>query len=88
MPQAGTEQRPLILKNKKKGNRKLGLSSKFYSKENKQKYHQGWDRIFGGNNKDFNKKDIKSITGIGSSSKKEDTNTCKINFFTGCFIGQ
>ena len=49
MPQAGTEQRPLILKNKKKGNRKLGLSSKFYSKENKQKYHQGWDRIFGGN---------------------------------------
>ena len=25
--------------------------------------------------KDFNKKDIKSITGIGSSSKKEDTNT-------------
>jgi len=29
MPQAGTEQRPLILKNKKKGNRKSGLSSKF-----------------------------------------------------------
>ena len=48
MPQAGTEQRPLILKNKKKGNRKLGLSSKFLNKEDKQKYHQGWDRIFGG----------------------------------------
>ena len=56
MPQVGTEQRPLILKNKKKGNRKLGLSAKFYNKEDKQKYHQGWDRIFGGNNKDFNKK--------------------------------
>ena len=54
MPQVGTEQRPLILKNKKKGNRKLGLSAKFYSKENKQKYHQGWDRIFGDKNqKDY-----------------------------------
>ena len=38
MPQAGTEQRPLILKNKKKGNRKLGLSAKFYNKEDKQKH--------------------------------------------------
>ena len=50
MPQVGTDTRPVILKNKKKGNRKLGLSAKFYSKANKQKYHQGWDRIFGGNN--------------------------------------
>jgi len=57
MPQMGTEQRPLILKDKKKGNRKLGLSAKFYNKEDKQKYHQGWDRIFGGNNqKDYNRK--------------------------------
>ena len=57
MPQAGTEQRPLILKNKKKGNRKLGLSSKFLNKEDKQKYSTGWDRIFGGNNqKDYNRK--------------------------------
>ena len=51
MPQVGTEQRPLILKNKKKGNRKLGLSSKFYNKEDKQKYSEGWDRIFGKNGK-------------------------------------
>ena len=58
MPQMGSEQRPLILKNKKKGNRKLGLSAKFYNKEDKQKYSKGWDRIFGGNNKDFNKKKI------------------------------
>ena len=50
----GTDQRPVILKNKKKGNRKLGLSAKFYNKANKQKYHQGWDRIFGDNNqKDY-----------------------------------
>jgi len=50
MPQVGTEQRPLILKNKKKGNRKLGLSAKFYNKEDKQKYSKGWDRIFGQKN--------------------------------------
>ena len=57
MPQVGTEQRPLIFKNKKKGNRKLGLSAKFYNKEDKQKYSKGWDRIFGGNNqKDYNRK--------------------------------
>ena len=54
MSQAGTEQRPLILKNKKKGNRKLGLSSKFYNKKDKQLYSEGWDRIFG-NKKDFNR---------------------------------
>ena len=54
MPQVGTDTRPVILKNKKKGNRKLGLSAKFYNKANKQKYHQGWDRIFGDNNqKDY-----------------------------------
>jgi hypothetical protein len=51
MPQIGQEQRPLILKDKKKGNRKLGLSAKFYNKEDKQKYSKGWDRIFGKNGK-------------------------------------
>ena len=51
MPQIGQEQRPLILKDKKKGNRKLGLSAKFYNKEDKQKYSEGWDRIFGKNGK-------------------------------------
>ena len=51
MPQMGSEQRPVVLKNKKKGNRKLGLSAKFYNKEDKQKYSKGWDRIFGKNGK-------------------------------------
>ena len=55
MPQVGSDTRPLIFKNKKKGNRKLGLSSKFYNKKDKQLYSAGWDRIFG-NKKDFNKK--------------------------------
>ena len=36
MPQIGTNNKPVVLKNKKK----------FYSKENKQKYDAGWDRIF------------------------------------------
>jgi len=54
MPQIGNEQRPVILKNKNKGNRKLGLSSKFLNKEDKQKYNKGWDRIFGSKNqKDY-----------------------------------
>ena len=55
MAQIGNEQRPVILKNKKKGNRKLGVSAKFLTKKNKQLYSEGWDRIFG-NKKDFNKK--------------------------------
>ena len=51
MPQVGSDSRPVILKNKKRGNRKLGLGAKFLDKENKEKYNEGWDRIFG------NKKD-------------------------------
>ena len=46
MPQIGSEEQPIVLKNKKKNNQKLGLSGKFYSKENKDKYDAGWDRIF------------------------------------------
>ena len=51
MPQVGTDSRPVILKNKKRGNRTLGLGAKFLDKENKELYSKGWDRIFG------NKKD-------------------------------
>ncbi len=43
------------LKNKKKGNRKLGISAKFYNKQDKQLYSSGWDRIWG-NKKDFKRK--------------------------------
>ena len=56
MPQIGTDSRPVILKNKKRGNRKLGISAKFYNKKDKQLYSEGWDRIFGNKNKkDFNR---------------------------------
>ena len=47
MPQVGSDSQPVILKNKKKGNQKLGLNGKFYTKKNKEKYAEGWDRIFG-----------------------------------------
>jgi len=57
MPQVGTDSRPVILKNKKRGNRKLGVSAKFLNKKNKQLYSEGWDRIFG-NKKDFSRKKI------------------------------
>ncbi len=57
MPQIGTDSRPVILKNKKRGNRKLGISAKFYNKKDKQLYSEGWDRIFG-NKKDFSRKKI------------------------------
>jgi|TARA_R100001244_G_scaffold122922_1_gene92564 hypothetical protein len=55
MSEIGTEQQPIILKNKKKGNRKLGISAKFYNKQDKQLYSSGWDRIWG-NKKDFKRK--------------------------------
>tara|TARA_R100000329_G_scaffold34025_1_gene31692 strand:- start:446 stop:625 length:180 start_codon:yes stop_codon:yes gene_type:complete len=47
MPQISTDARPVILKNKKKGNRTLGLSGKHLSKKDKELYSKGWDRIFG-----------------------------------------
>ena len=46
MPQLGSDSKPLILKNQKSKNKKLGLSGKFYTKENQKKYEEGWDRIF------------------------------------------
>jgi hypothetical protein len=55
MSEIGTEQQPIILKNKKKGNRKLNLSAKFYNKKDKELYSEGYDRIWG-NKKDFNRK--------------------------------
>jgi len=50
MPQVGSDRQPVVLKNKKKNNQKLGLTGKFYSKENKKRYDAGWDRIFNNKN--------------------------------------
>ena len=46
MPQVGSDSQPVVLKNKKKGNKKLGLSGKFYKKESYDNYRDNYDRIF------------------------------------------
>ena len=50
MPQVGTDTRPVILKNKKKGNRKLVRAGSRMTREERQNYNKGWDRIFGSKN--------------------------------------
>ena len=50
MPSVGSEQKPVIISSKnKKKQRILGLTGKFYTKEEQSQYAEGWDRIFGGN---------------------------------------
>lgn len=44
MPQIGSEKNPVHFKTK--GNKKIGLSGSFYSKERKQNYNDNYDRIF------------------------------------------
>tara|TARA_R100001230_G_C5519508_1_gene57228 strand:- start:87 stop:272 length:186 start_codon:yes stop_codon:yes gene_type:complete len=60
MPQIGSEQKPIIFSSKNKGKKRvLGLTGKFYTKEEQSQYAEGWDRIFGENNakkKNDNKK--------------------------------
>tara|TARA_R110001583_G_scaffold8782_1_gene41577 strand:- start:205 stop:375 length:171 start_codon:yes stop_codon:yes gene_type:complete len=56
MPQIGNNKSPVIFKNPKKGNRTLGLGAKFLDKENKEKYNEGWDRIFGKKKDSYEKK--------------------------------
>ena len=51
MPQVGSEQKPVIFSSKnKKKQRILGLTGKFYTKEEQSQYAEGWDRIFGEKN--------------------------------------
>jgi hypothetical protein len=47
MPSVGSEQKPVIISSKnKKKKRILGLTGKFYTKEEQSQYAEGWDRIF------------------------------------------
>ena len=47
MPQIGSEQQPIVFSSKnKKKKRILGLTGKFYTKEEQSQYAEGWDRIF------------------------------------------
>ena len=51
MPQVGSEHKPVIFSSKnKKKQRVLGLTGKYYTKEEQSQYAKGWDRIFGEKN--------------------------------------
>tara|TARA_R100001224_G_scaffold112095_1_gene93717 strand:- start:902 stop:1102 length:201 start_codon:yes stop_codon:yes gene_type:complete len=58
MPQIGSEQQPIVFSSKnKKKKRILGLTGKFYTKEEQSQYAEGWDRIFNKKNKIEEKND-------------------------------
>jgi len=46
MPQIGSEQKPTTIGSKKRG-KVLGMTGGFYKPENKKKYDDNYDRIFG-----------------------------------------
>ena len=51
MPQIGSEQKPVVFSSKNKSKKRiLGLTGKFYTKEEQTQYAEGWDRIFGEKN--------------------------------------
>ena len=55
MPQIGTDARPVILKNKKKGNRKLISAGTRMTAKERQTYNKNWDKIFGKSQKNYNR---------------------------------
>ena len=57
MPQIGSEESPMIITKKKTG-RTLGLMGRWYTKENREKYAEGYKRIYG--DKKEAKKDAES----------------------------
>ena len=55
MPQVGTDSRPVILKNKKRGNRKLISAGTRMTAQESQTYKKNWDRIFNKSQKNYNR---------------------------------
>ena len=55
MPQVGTEARPVILKNKKRGNRKLISAGTRMTAQERKTYNKNWDRIFNKSQKNYNR---------------------------------
>ena len=55
MPQVGTDSRPVILKNKKKGNRKLISAGTRMTAQERKTYNKNWDRIFNKSQKNYNR---------------------------------
>jgi len=51
MPQLGSERSPLIMKNPKKGNRKLVRAGSRTTAEERQRYKDNWEVIFGNKKK-------------------------------------
>tara|TARA_R100000315_G_C5130362_1_gene74503 strand:- start:275 stop:451 length:177 start_codon:yes stop_codon:yes gene_type:complete len=55
MPQVGTDSRPVILKNKKRGNRKLISAGTRMTAQERKTYNKNWDRIFNKSQKNYNR---------------------------------
>ena len=55
MPQVGTDARPVILKNKKKGNRKLVSARNRITAQERKTCNKNFDRIFGKTQKNYNR---------------------------------
>ena len=55
MPQVGTDSRPVILKNKKRGNRKLISAGTRMTAQERKTYNKNFDRIFGKPQKNYNR---------------------------------
>ena len=55
MPQISTDARPVILKNKKKGNRKVVSAGNRMTAQERKTYNKNWDNIFGKPQKNFNR---------------------------------
>ena len=47
MPQIGSNEKPMMISPKKRG-KILGMTGSFYKPENKKKFDQNYDKIFGG----------------------------------------
>ena len=56
MPQLGNEKTPIIMTKKKTG-RTLGLMGRWYTKENREKYAEGYKRIYGDKKKTATSRD-------------------------------
>ena len=55
MAEIGNEQRPVIFKNKKKGNRKLISASSKMTAQERKTYNKNWDKIFTKPNKNYSR---------------------------------
>ena len=55
MPQVGTDSRPVILKNKKRGNRKLISAGTRMTAQERKTYNKNWHRIFNKSQKNYNR---------------------------------